>query len=118
MSEMKVRAGEPPRILITNAEERSVLASCRSLAVAGYRVSAIAFTHRAAAHHSRYCDKRLRMTDPALDAERFIDELADELRRGRYAALIPGSDRALLAISCMRERLEGITRMALPSAGA
>lgn len=111
---MKTRAAEPSRILITNAEERSMLASCRSLAAAGYRVSAVAFTHRAAAHHSRYCDKRLRMTDPALNAERFIEELVDELGSGRYAALIPGSDRALVAISCMRERLEGMTQIGLP----
>jgi predicted ATP-grasp superfamily ATP-dependent carboligase len=113
---MRTRAGEEPsRILITNAEQRSVLASCRSLAAAGYRVSPIAFTRRAAAHSSRYCDERLQMTDPATDAERFIGELVDRLQRGRYAALIPGSDTALLAISALRERIDGLTRTGLPA---
>jgi predicted ATP-grasp superfamily ATP-dependent carboligase len=55
------------------------------------------------------------MTDPAQDAERFIRELTDELGRESYAALIPGSDTALLTISGMRERLEGLTRIGLPS---
>jgi predicted ATP-grasp superfamily ATP-dependent carboligase len=111
-------AREAPRILITNAEQRSMLASCRSLAAAGYRVSAIAFARRAAAHHSRGCSQRLHMTDPALSAERFIDELADVLASGRYAALLPGSDTALLAISCMRERLGDATRIGLPAPDA
>ncbi len=102
------------RVLITNAEQRSMLATCRGLAGAGYRVSAIAFTRRAAAHYSRCCERRLHMIDPALDAERFVEELAAELARGRYAALIPGSDTALLTISAMRERLQGLTRIGLP----
>jgi predicted ATP-grasp superfamily ATP-dependent carboligase len=112
---MRTGAGGAPRILITNAEQRSMLATCRSLAAAGYRVNAIAFTRRAAAHYSRCCERRLHMTDPSQNAERFIDELAEELTRESYAALIPGSDTALLTISGRRERLETLTRIGLPS---
>ena len=114
---MTAADGESPRILITNAEQRSMLASCRCLATAGYRVSAIAFARRAAAHGSRCCERRLHMTDPGLDAERFVQELVQELahgRRGGYAALIPGSDTALLTISRAREDLEAYTHIGLP----
>lgn len=108
-------ADGPARILITNAEQRSMLATCRSLAASGYRVSAIAFAERAAAHYSRCCERRLHMTDPAQDAERFVEQLIGELGRESYAALIPGSDTALLTISAMREQLEGLTRIGLPA---
>lgn len=109
---------EPPRVLITNAEERSMLAACRSLAAADYRVSAAAFSGFAATHGSRACGKRLRLTDPARDGEQFSEELARELAGGRYAVLLPGSDRALLAISHWRGRLQGLVRIGLPTPAA
>jgi predicted ATP-grasp superfamily ATP-dependent carboligase len=109
---------EPPRVLITNAEERSMLAACRSLAAAGYQVGGAAFSGFAAAHGSRCCSSRLRITDPALDGERFSAELARELRGSRYAVLLPGSDRALLAISHWRERLQGLALIGLPPPAA
>ncbi len=56
------------------------------------------------------------MTDPAQDADRFVEDLRQQLTRRRYAVLIPGSDRALLAISRGRKRLEVLTHLGLPSA--
>jgi predicted ATP-grasp superfamily ATP-dependent carboligase len=106
---------DPPRVLLTNAEERSILAACRSLHTTGYAVSAIAFAPYAATHWSRACTERLRMADPGRDGERFVEDLRRGLTRRRYAVLVPGSDRALLAISRGRERLEGLTRLGLPS---
>jgi predicted ATP-grasp superfamily ATP-dependent carboligase len=102
------------RVLITNAEDHSMLATCRSLGAAGYEVGAVAFTPFASSHASRSCSERLRMTDPAVDAERFIDELREQLTRQRYELLVPGSDRAILAISAAREQLECRTRIGLP----
>ena len=91
-----------------------MLATCRSLDAAGYAVGAVAFTPFASAHASRSCSERLRMTDPAVDAERFIDELREQLTRRSYAMLVPGSDRALLAVSAARGQLEHLTRVGLP----
>lgn len=105
----------PRRVLLTNGEERSMLAACRSLDAAGYQVSAAAFAPFAAAHGSRCCTERLRITDPAVDGERFIEDLARALAARPYAVLLPGSDRALLAISHWREHLEGLTRIGLPA---
>jgi predicted ATP-grasp superfamily ATP-dependent carboligase len=102
------------RVLITNAEERAVLAACRSLHAAGYQVSAAAFRTPAASHWSRACSGRLRMTDPVKDCGRFVEELERELRRNRYGILLPGSDRALLAISGSSGRLEDLVRVGLP----
>jgi predicted ATP-grasp superfamily ATP-dependent carboligase len=104
----------PVRVLITNAEHHAMLATCRSLDAAGYEVAAVAFTPLAPTHASRSCSERLRMIDPAVDAERFISELREQLTRRRYAMLVAGSDRALLAISAAREQLEQLTRIGLP----
>ena len=106
---------EPTRVLVTNAEERSILAACRCLHAAGYEVGAVAFRPLAPTHASRGCDERLRMTDPLQDGERFVEDLRRQLTRRQYAVLLPGSDRALLAISRGRERLEGLARIGLPA---
>jgi predicted ATP-grasp superfamily ATP-dependent carboligase len=103
-------------VLITNAEERAALAACRSLHAVGYEVSTIAFrTPFAASHWSRACAGRLCMTDPGDDANRFLEELERELRHRSYDVLLPGSDRALLAISRAGDRLEEFARIGLPS---
>jgi len=108
-------AADPIRVLVTNAEERSILATCRSLHATGYEVGVVAFRSLAATHRSRSCTERLRMTDPGQDDERFVEDLSQQLLRGRYAVLLPGSDRALLAISRRRERLESLTCIGLPA---
>ena len=54
------------------------------------------------------------MTDPVQDCGRFTDELEQELRRGHYSILLPGSDRALLAISDASGLLDGLVRVGLP----
>jgi predicted ATP-grasp superfamily ATP-dependent carboligase len=105
---------ERPAVLLTNAEERSVLAACRSLSRAGYRVGAASHTALAPAQWSRSCDWRVRVPDPRRDASGFVEKLRDELARRPYAALIPGSDGALLAISRERERLPATAVIGLP----
>jgi predicted ATP-grasp superfamily ATP-dependent carboligase len=105
----------PASVLITNAEERSMLAACRSLCAGGYQVGAAAFRRFAATHASRCCTRRLALTDPAEDAQGFIVDLCRELAGGRYAVLMAGSDRALLAISHWREELEDLTAIGLPA---
>lgn len=54
------------------------------------------------------------MTDPVEDCGRFTEELEQELRRGHYSILLPGSDRALLAISDASGLLDGLVRVGLP----
>jgi predicted ATP-grasp superfamily ATP-dependent carboligase len=106
---------ERVRVLVTNAEERSMLATCRSLHGAGYDVTATSSTVLAAAQWSRSCTRHLRTVDARDDAERFVEQLREELTRHSYATLIAGSDSSLLAISRQRERIEPLTNLGLPS---
>jgi predicted ATP-grasp superfamily ATP-dependent carboligase len=108
-------AGERPAVLLTNAEERSVLAACRSLQRDGYDVGGASFTSLAPAQWSRACRRRVRVADARRDAAGFVEGLRSELASRPYAALIPGSDSALLAISRERERLSGLTTLGLPA---
>ena len=102
------------RVMVTDAEERAVLAACRGLASAGYRVSAVARYSPAATHWSRSCSERFLAPDPRDSVQAFIARLEQLLDEGDYAALIPGSDGSLLAISEHRDRLEHSTRLGLP----
>jgi predicted ATP-grasp superfamily ATP-dependent carboligase len=103
------------RVLITDAEERAVLGACRGLRSAGYRVSAAARGRPAATHWSRFCSERLLLPDVRESVPAFVDGLEEVLRGGEYAALIPGSDASVLAISEHRQQLDYLTRLGLPS---
>ena len=102
-------------VVVTDAEERAALGACRGLTRAGYRVCAVARLRPAATHWSRACAERVTLPDPRADVAGFAEQLGELLRRGRYEALIPGSDASLMAISEHRERLEPWTRLGLPS---
>ena len=102
-------------VLLTDAEERSVLAACRGLSEEGYRVSAASGRTPALTHWSRCCAARHVLPDPRVDTQAFVDALEDLLKRGRYAVLLTGSDATLLAVSEHRERLEAMTTLGLPS---
>jgi predicted ATP-grasp superfamily ATP-dependent carboligase len=77
-------------------------------------VDALATSRPAAAHWSRFCDRRLTATDPRRDQGRFTSELNDIVRTTRYRLLVTGSDASLLAISRHRERLEPFVELGLP----
>jgi predicted ATP-grasp superfamily ATP-dependent carboligase len=102
-------------VLITNAEERSVLAACRSLHEGGYDVTAVSGTRLASSQWSRSCRRRFRVTDAREDAGDFVEQIRQELTRRSYATVIAGSDRALLALSRGRARLSPFTELGLPA---
>jgi predicted ATP-grasp superfamily ATP-dependent carboligase len=103
-----------PRVLITDATERSMLATSRGLAAAGYDVTAAAFGALAAGQWSRSCSDALQVTDPRVDAAGFVADLRRYLEHQRCAMLVPGSDFSLLAVSKGRDALDGLTRLGLP----
>jgi FAD-dependent urate hydroxylase len=104
-----------PRVLITDAQDRSVLAACRSLGRRGYTVDASASERPAATHWSRFCANRLWTSDPRADPAGFVEELRWIVSGGDYDVLIPGTDVSLLAISRGRERLEAFVKLGLPA---
>ena len=103
-----------PRVLVTDAEYRSVLATCRGLGAAGYRVSTIAESRLALGHWSRFSDERITFAGPSEDAERYVERLVQVLRRGGYDVLVPGAEPSLLAISQWRDAIEPHVRLGLP----
>jgi predicted ATP-grasp superfamily ATP-dependent carboligase len=104
-----------PKVLVTDAEERAVLAAARCLRAAGYRVSMIAFGRPAAGHWSRSCDERLVLPSPVRDDAGFVRGLVGLLERDRYAVLLPGGDPALRTISRHRSVLEPNVVLGMPS---
>jgi predicted ATP-grasp superfamily ATP-dependent carboligase len=103
-----------PRILVTDAETRAVLAACRGLGAAGYRVSTVAEDHFAVGHWSRFSKERIRLAGPNADPEAFVERLSRVLRRGAYDLVIPGTERSLLPISERRDLIEPYARLGLP----
>ena len=103
-----------PRVLVTDAEHRSVLATCRGLGAAGYRVSTIAGSRLALGHWSRFSDERITFAGPSEDAERYVERLVQVLRRGGYDVLVPGAEPSLLAISQWRDAIEPHVHLGLP----
>jgi predicted ATP-grasp superfamily ATP-dependent carboligase len=101
-------------VLVTDGEERSALAACRALAQANRQVTVVAKTRLASALWSRSCRTRVVGPDPKHDGESFVQELARILERETHAALLPGSEASLLAISKFRSVLEGVVRLGLP----
>jgi len=113
------RGGNPPArptVLLTDGEERSVLAAARGLAAASYRVACAASSRPAAALWSRACHEQLLLPDLCSGVTEFESTLEDVLEAGDYQITIPGTDAALLVVSERRSRLERLTMLGLPSA--
>jgi predicted ATP-grasp superfamily ATP-dependent carboligase len=109
----------PRRVLITDGEQRSVVAAVRGLAAAGYAVTVTASSTPAAAQWSRHCARRLHAPPANADGgDALAEVLRAELGRDRYEAVIPGSDAALRALSRHRAELEPLARLGLPGEGA
>jgi predicted ATP-grasp superfamily ATP-dependent carboligase len=104
-----------PRVLITDGEQRAVLAAVRGLGRAGYDVTVTAATRPAAAQWSRACARRLYAPSARDGGGALVQAIRQELQRDRYVAVVPGSDAALRAFSRYRDQLEPLTQLGLPS---
>src|SRR5215213_5943863 len=103
-----------PRALVTDAEQRSVLATCRGLAAAGYRVSTVAGERFALGHWARFSEERITLAGAEADPEGYVERLSRVLRRGEYDLVMPGSELSLLPISERRDLIEPYARLGLP----
>jgi predicted ATP-grasp superfamily ATP-dependent carboligase len=102
------------RILITEGENRSVLAAARGLASAGYQVTATAPSHRAAAFLSHAVAERITLPDPLPDPGAFMSGLERIVSTDRFDMLMPGTDMSLLDVSRNRVRLAPHVQIGLP----
>jgi predicted ATP-grasp superfamily ATP-dependent carboligase len=111
---IRPRRSDGPRVLITSAQERFALGACRSLAAAGYRVTAVADQTPAATHWSRLCSARHVLIDPKVDAEEFVEGLVRIVRATPHDVILLATDAALLAVSARRARVEQYVELRLP----
>jgi predicted ATP-grasp superfamily ATP-dependent carboligase len=103
-----------PRILVTDAQERAVLATIRVLAAAGYEVTAAGTSRLAPGLWSRAPAARRLTPDPRVAVDPFLGRLEALVSERRYELLLAGTDASLLAISRHRDRLEEHVRVGLP----
>jgi predicted ATP-grasp superfamily ATP-dependent carboligase len=105
------------RVLLTDGQERWIVAASRSLARAGFKVTVAADSTPAVAHWSRFCSGRVLVPAPQSDPSTFVATLEAELRAKSYALLVAGGDASLQVISEHRERLEPLlsAKLGLPS---
>lgn len=105
----------PPRILVTDAQERAVLAAVRCLRAEGFSVTATGTTRMAPGLWSRAPSQRHVAPDPRRSVEGFVSRLEEILRASRHDVMLAGMDASLLAISRHRQRLAPYVTLALPS---
>lgn len=102
------------RVLVTDAEERSVVAAMRGLARAGYEVTVTSSRRPAAGFWSRAASQRLLLPDAREDRLGFVERLEDTLEHRHHEVLLLGTEASMLAASAGRDRLERHTRLAIP----
>jgi predicted ATP-grasp superfamily ATP-dependent carboligase len=105
-----------PRVLVSDAHERALLATIRCLAGSGYEVTATANRRIAPGLWSTAAARRHVIADSGIDPQRFVEDLERVLCGSPHELLLPGTDRSLLAVSRHRQRLEPHLRHALPPA--
>ena len=103
------------RVLITDGENRSVLAAARGLSMAGFQVATTAPSLVATTHASLAVSERIALAEPLGDPEGFAAGLERLLGGGRFDVLMPGTDVSLMDISRNRDRFSGHARIGLPS---
>jgi len=100
--------------LVTDAQERSVVAAVRCLADAGFEVTALASSWTAPGLWSRAPALRRLGPDPRRDIDGFIRRVEQLLQERRHDAVLAGTDAALFAISRHRKRLIPHAQLGLP----
>ena len=104
----------PPRVLVTDAEERAAVAVARGLHAAGYSVGTASSTALAPAHWSRTVSRRHRVPDVREQPLAWADELVCVAARDGYCIVIPTTDRSLEVLSRRRDLFDGRVRLGLP----
>ncbi len=91
--------GARPRILITGSEAVAGLAALRALQQAGFEVWAAVESRGALGARSRAAAGLVEVADPRADPDRYVAELAAATRRLGAAAVLPGTEQSLLAMT-------------------
>lgn len=113
-----MKTGTPPAIVLNM--DQNGLGALRSLGRAGIVSYGVDWRKEAIAFRSRYCMKKIVISDPLKFPERAVDELLDlgasTSSGGEKAVLLPTADYYVALISRNRERLSQYFRFNIPSA--
>jgi predicted ATP-grasp superfamily ATP-dependent carboligase len=88
-----------PRVLVTGSEHPAGLAAVRALDRAGFEAWAAVQSRRALGARSRAAAGLVDVPDPRAAPDAFVTALADAAKRLDVAAVLPGTEAALLALA-------------------
>jgi predicted ATP-grasp superfamily ATP-dependent carboligase len=91
-------------VIVTDGEQRSALATVRSLGRADYSVHVCASRSNSIAGRSRYCASQTTVADPLRNPEEFASDLVRLVREKKADVLLPVTEASLLAVLPRRER--------------
>ena len=103
-------------ILITDGEQRSALATARSLGRAGHVVFVTAHGHTSLAGSSRYVRDSAVVPEPLNAAGRFVDRINELVNSWQIDLVLPVTEAALLALLPARHRIR--EKMPFPDAAS
>ncbi|HEY2771146.1 MAG TPA: ATP-grasp domain-containing protein [Solirubrobacteraceae bacterium] len=109
------RHGEHPRVLVTDGENVGALAVVRALELHGYEPWVAAAHAYAPAFRSRATMGTALVPDPCHTSGAFVDAVAALCRTIRPAAILPGCETGMLALSRYADRLPDDVVLAVPS---
>jgi predicted ATP-grasp superfamily ATP-dependent carboligase len=92
-------------VLVTDGEQRAALAVVRSVGRAGYRCLVGSKDGHSLAGASRFAGRDVRLPDPLVDPEGFVDMVEPLIGEEHVDLLIPITDPAVLALLPARSRL-------------
>jgi len=111
-------AGQPRRVLVTDAGRGSALAIIRSLGRRGWHVVAADASPASPGFHSRYAAGRVHYPSPTKDTAATVDRLHAAALAHRIDLIIPVTDEVIVPLSAARDRFAGVSALAIPDAAA
>lgn len=103
------------KVFVLGDDTQSFLAVVRSFGRRSFEVHAAPFNYRAPALASRYIETVHRLPRYVGSGEAWCEAVAALLERERFAYVVPVDDRNILCFQRFRERLCGLSKIALPT---
>lgn len=103
-----------PRVLVTGSEYPAGLAALRALDRAGFETWAAVPSRTSLGARSRAAAGRVDVPDPRTTPDAFVSALADAAKRLGAAAVLPGTEAALLALAGRENEFPSTTVVGTP----
>jgi predicted ATP-grasp superfamily ATP-dependent carboligase len=106
-SPFQERTSKMQKVLVLDGEQRSALATTRSLGKKGIHVVVGGWRQRTLAGHSKYCAERLLYPSPAQNPEDFMAVIREEIRRREITVLLPMTEVTTWLVLKERSQFNG-----------